>query len=453
MKSNVFQSVNPYSQAIIAEYPVLSIASLDAKIALAASAYRHWRKTTFAERSAFLLKVSAILQENQENYARLITAEMGKHIREARAEVEKCTTVCNYYAHEGEKLLADQPTDTPFRSKVVFDPIGGVFAIMPWNFPFWQVFRQAAASLTAGNVLLLKHAPNVSGCSLAIQDIFLQAGVPEGVFQSLIMEVSDAEYVIQQSVVQAVTLTGSERAGMSVGALAGKHIKKSILELGGSDAVLVLDDADLEKAAKTAVQSRMQNAGQSCIAAKRFFVTPKNAEIFTEKVREHIRRIKQGNPLDESNTMGPVARLDLADNLEKQLRESLAQGAKLALGGQRDRANFQPTLLTETSTQMPVFQEETFGPLASVFMVKDEREMVELANQSRYGLGTTIFSEDRDRAERLARDIEAGSVYINTLLRSDARLPFGGVKKSGYGREMSGFGIRELVNVKTLVIG
>lgn len=305
----------------------------------------------------------------------------------------------------------------------------------------------------AGNVLLLKHAPNVSGCSLAIEDVFRRAGVPEGVFQSLIVDISDVEYIIQQPIVQAVTLTGSERAGMSVGALAGKHIKKSILELGGSDPVLVLNDADLDKAASIAVQSRMQNAGQSCIAAKRFLVTTKNAEAFTAKTLEYISRIKQGDPLNENNSMGPMARLDLADNLEKQLRQSLAQGAVLALGGQRNGTSFQPTLLTETSTQMPVFQEETFGPLASVFIVKDEQQMVDLANQSRYGLGATIFSEDRDRAQHVARDLESGSVYINTLLRSDARLPFGGVKKSGYGREMSGFGIRELVNVKTIVIG
>ena len=452
-KPTVFQSVNPYTQTVIAEYPVLSISGLDAKTALAAKAYRDWRKTSFAQRGAFLLEVSGILRKNQETHAQLITAEMGKHIREARAEVEKCTTVCDYYAREAEKLLADQPADTPFRSQVVFDPIGGVFAIMPWNFPFWQVFRQAAASLMAGNVLLLKHAPNVSGCSLDIENIFRQAGVPEGVFQSLVMNISDTEHVIQQPVVQAVTLTGSERAGMSVGALAGKHIKRSILELGGSDPVLVLNDADVDKAAQIAVQSRMQNAGQSCIAAKRFLVTPNNAEAFTEKVHGFISQIKQGNPLDENTHMGPMARPDLAENLEKQLRDSVAQGAKLTLGGHRDGASFQPTLLTETGTQMPVFQEETFGPLASVFVVKNEREMVELANQSRYGLGATIFSEDRDRAQRVARNLESGSVYINTLLRSDARLPFGGVKKSGYGREMSGFGIRELVNVKTIVVG
>ncbi|MDJ1478967.1 NAD-dependent succinate-semialdehyde dehydrogenase [Cytophagaceae bacterium YF14B1] len=447
-----FQSINPYTQTIIAEYPIQDKHALDKKISQAELTYKSWRKSTFAQRSELLLKVAEILKRDTEKYARIITDEMGKHIREARAEVLKCATACSYYAQEAETLLADQLVNTPFKSKVVFDSIGCVFTIMPWNFPFWQVFRQATASLSAGNVLMLKHAPNVSGCSLAMESIFLEAGFPEGAFQSLIMSVEDIEYVVQHPIVQAITLTGSERAGVSVGALAGKHIKKSVLELGGSDPVLVLDDADLNKAAQIAVQSRMQNAGQSCIAAKRFLVTPKTAELFTGKVYDLIQNIKQGNPLDDSIQMGPMARLDLAEGLEKQLKDSMESGAILQVGGHRNGANFSPTLLTETDTQMPVFQEETFGPLASVFIAKDETHMIELANQSRYGLGATLFSEDRERAERIAREIESGSVFINSMVRSDAQLPFGGVKKSGYGRELAGFGIRELVNVKTLVI-
>jgi len=452
MRQTSFASVNPYNQELLAQYPLLTSSELDQKIAQAEKAYKDWRKTSFAQRSELLLHLSAILKRGNEKYARLITDEMGKHIREARAEVEKCTTACEYYAHEAENLLADQQIDTPFTSRIVFAPIGCVFAIMPWNFPFWQVFRQATASVSAGNVLMLKHAPNVSGCSLAIEALFREAGFPEGVFQSLIMDTDDIEYVVQHPIVQALTLTGSERAGMSVGALAGKHIKKSVLELGGSDPVLVLADADLDKAARIAVQSRMQNAGQSCIAAKRFLVTAQNADAFMGKVHELIGAIAQGNPLDENIQMGPMARLDLADSLERQIKESMASGAVLQLGGHRDGANFQPTLLAETDTQMPVFSEETFGPLASVFVAKDENQLSTLANQSRYGLGATIFSEDRDRAAYLARSIESGSVFINSMVRSDVRLPFGGVKKSGYGRELSGFGIREFVNIKTIVI-
>lgn len=452
MKATIFQSLNPYTHQILAEYPTLTQAQADRKLELAARAWTHWRKTTFTQRSDMLLKVTELLERNQEAYARIITAEMGKHIREARAEVQKCTTACNYYAQHAEQLLSDQPQQTSFRSKVVFDSIGGVFTIMPWNFPFWQVFRQATASLAAGNVLLLKHAQNVTGCSMAIESIFRDAGCPEGVFQSLIMDASDTEYIIQHPIVQAVTITGSEKAGSSVAALAGKHIKRTVLELGGSDPVLVLDDANLDKAAEVAVQSRMQNAGQSCIAAKRFLVTPHTADAFQDKVCQHIQKIKQGNPMDENTTMGSMARASLAEELDKQLQTSLKNGAKLLLGGQHDGACFQPTLLGETHTDMPVFQEETFGPLASVFVVADEKAMVAAANQNRYGLGAAIWSEDRQRAEHLARDLEAGMVCINSMVRSDAHLPFGGVKKSGYGRELAGYGIRELVNIKTLII-
>ncbi len=452
MNATKFQSLDPYTNQLLAEYPTLTQTQADQKLERATKAWKSWRKSSFTQRSDLLLNVAQLLEKHNETYARIITAEMGKHIREARAEVAKCITACTYYAEHAEKLLADQTQATPFHSKVVFDPIGCVFTIMPWNFPFWQVFRQATASLAAGNVLLLKHAQNVTGCSLAIESIFRDAGCPDGVFQSLIMDSSDTEYIIQHPIVQAVTITGSEKAGSSVAALAGKHIKKTVLELGGSDPVLVLDDANLDHAAQVAVQSRMQNAGQSCIAAKRFLVTKATADVFTEKVYQQIKQIKQGDPMDEATTMGPMARVSLAEDLDRQLQNSLKNGAVLLLGGHYNRASFQPTLLGETHTDMPVFTEETFGPLASIFVVSDEKTMITAANQNRYGLGASIWSEDRQRAEYLARDIEAGMVCINSMVRSDVRLPFGGIKKSGYGRELAGFGLRELVNTKTIIV-
>ena len=304
----------------------------------------------------------------------------------------------------------------------------------------------------AGNVVMLKHAPNVCGCSLAIEKLFLEAGCPEGVFQSLIMEVADIEYVANANIVQALTLTGSERAGVAVGTLAGKLIKRSVLELGGSDPFLVLADADLDKAAKIAVQSRLFNAGQTCISAKRFLVTEENAEVFTQKMLENLQKYQLGDPNNENTTLAPLARLDLAENLARQLESSIKAGAKKILGGSVENCRFEATLLVENTEQMAVFEEETFGPLAAVFVVRNEEEMIRLANQNRYGLAASVWSEDRERAEKVAREIESGSVFINSLVRSDARLPFGGTKKSGYGRELGAEGIRAFTNLKTLVI-
>ncbi len=452
MAQITFQSVNPYSLQIIHEYPVLKRLALDQKIRNAEKAYLSWRKTSFAFRSDRLLKMTALLKAQRETLARLICSEMGKTMTEARSEIDKCSTVCEYYAVEGENLLTDQVQNTPFLSKITYEPIGCVLAIMPWNFPFWQVFRFATASLMAGNVVMLKHAPNVCGCSLAIEKLFLEAAYPEGVFQSLIMEVSDIEYVANANIVQALTLTGSERAGVAVGALAGKLIKRSILELGGSDPFLVLADADLDKAAKIAVQSRLFNAGQTCISAKRFLVTKENSEIFTQKMLENLQKYQLGDPNNENTSLAPLARLDLAENLARQIENSVKAGAKKILGGLVENCRFEATLLVENTAQMAVFQEETFGPVAAIFVARNEEEMIHLANQNRYGLAASVWSEDRDRAEKIAREIEAGSVFINSLVRSDARLPFGGTKKSGYGRELAAEGIRAFTNLKTLVI-
>lgn len=449
---NTFQSVNPYSLQKMNEYPVLKLSELNIKIRNAEKAYVSWRKTGFAFRSDLLLKLSDLLKTKRETLARLITAEMGKTITEARAEIDKCSTACEYYAQEAERLLADQVQNTPFLSKIAYEPIGCVLAIMPWNFPFWQVFRFATASVMAGNVLMLKHAPNVCGCSLAIEKLFLEAGYPEGVFQSLIMEITDIEYVANTNIVQALTLTGSERAGMAVGALAGRLIKRSVLELGGSDPFLVLADADLDKAAKIAVQSRLFNAGQTCISAKRFLVTAENAENFTQKMLENLQKYRVGDPNEEHTTLAPLARLDLAENLARQVEHSVKAGAKKIWGGSAADCRFEATLLIENTPDMTVFEEETFGPLAAIFVAKNEEEMIRLANQNRYGLAASVWSEDRDRAEKVAREIETGSVFINGLVRSDTRLPFGGTKKSGYGRELAAEGIRAFTNLKTLVI-
>ena len=423
------------------------------KLDLASKAFADWKKTSFAHRAGLMLKVASIIRNNKEEYARTIALEMGKLLLEARAEVEKSATACEYFAQHAEEFLKDQTVVTEAkRSFVAFQPLGALLAIMPWNFPFWQVFRFAAPALMAGNVGLLKHAPNVTRCSLMIEKIFSDAGFPPGVFQSLIIEVNLVEGIISSDIIQGVALTGSEAAGSQVGSIAGKNIKRTVLELGGSDAFIVLPDADLEKTVKIATQSRMQNVGQSCIAAKRFIVLEEIKEKFIAQFAESIASLVQGDPFNEKSTLGPLARLDLAEKLEVQLRKSMDAGAKLLVGGQRNGCNFQATLLDNVRPGMAAFEEETFGPLAAVITAKTEDEAIALANKTRYGLGATVWTQDSKRGERIARELDSGSVLINSLMRSDVRLPFGGVKKSGYGRELSEFGIKEFVNVKTISV-
>ncbi|MGB5264709.1 MAG: aldehyde dehydrogenase family protein, partial [Lutimonas sp.] len=339
-----------------------------------------------------------------------------------------------------------------FKSFTVYDPVGAVFAIMPWNFPFWQVFRYAAPTIMAGNVTLLKHSPNTMGCAKAIEKVFLDAGFPEGVFQELTIGIPQVERVIASNIVQGVTLTGSEFAGSSVAALAGKYIKKSVLELGGSDAFIVLDDADLEQAAKVATQSRMLNAGQVCISAKRFIATEKIADQFLEIFSKNVKKLKQGNPMSEEVQIGPLARLDLAKKLEFQIKKGIEQGAKLVIGGGVEGCNFQPTILDQVKPDNITFVEETFGPIATMIRAKNEIEALELANAHRYGLASSIWTNDREKAYKLARKLEAGNVFVNSMVRSDSRIPFGGIKKSGYGRELGAIGIREFMNMKTIVM-
>jgi succinate-semialdehyde dehydrogenase/glutarate-semialdehyde dehydrogenase len=448
----IFKSINPFSRAIIAEHEVLTNAKLNQKLKISESAFKNWRNTSFQERADKMKKLAHVLRANKDGLGLLITNEMGKILSEGISEVEKSAGNCDFYAENAEKMLKDQQYDTPFRSLSVYDPMGAVFAIMPWNYPFWQVLRYAAPAIMAGNVTLLKHAPNVIGCAKAIENAFLEAGFPEGVFQQITIDIAQVESVIASDIVCGVTLTGSEMAGSSVASLAGKHIKKSVMELGGSDAFIVLNDANLEKAATVATQSRMLNAGQACICAKRFIVTEKVADEFVTLLAQKINALQQGNPLQNGINMGPLARLDLAEKLSNQLGKALQQGAKLIIGGMREDCNFQPTLIDFVDSNNIAFQEEIFGPLATLIRAKDENDAVAIANNHRYGLASAIWTEDREKGCRLARKIEAGNVFINSLVRSDSRIPFGGIKKSGYGRELSDIGIKEFMNMKSIII-
>ena len=447
-----FKSINPFSQEIIAEYEALTNAQLNKKLELAESAFKNWKNTSFRERADKMQNLANILRANKEKLGLIITSEMGKIISESIAEVEKSASNCDYYAEHAEQMLKDEYYDTSFKSMSVYDPMGAVFAVMPWNYPFWQVLRYAAPAIMAGNVTLLKHASNVIGCAKAIENAFLEAGFPEGVFQHIGIEIAQVETVIASNIVHGVTLTGSEGAGSSVAALAGKHIKKTVMELGGSDAFIVLNDANLEKAAEVAAHSRMLNAGQACICAKRFIVTEKVADEFVALFSKNIQALQQGDPLKKEIQLGPLARLDLAKTLANQLEKSLKQGAKLIVGGEHENCNFQPTLIDFVAVDSVAFQEETFGPLAAVIRAKDENDAVAIANNHRYGLAAAIWTEDREKAYKLARNIEAGNVFVNSLVRSDSRVPFGGVKKSGYGRELGAVGIKEFMNMKSLVI-
>lgn len=448
-----FKSIYPYTQEVKAEYELITREKVDECLSLAEKAFKDWRKTSFDRRRELMLRVADLLIEKRDDYAYTITFEMGKVLKEAKAEAEKCATCCKYYAEHAEQFLQNEnmPSDAS-NSYVRYDPIGAILAIMPWNFPFWQVFRFAAPYIMAGNVALLKHAPNVCGTALAIEKLFLEAGFPEGIFQTLIIDTDMVPYIIDQNIVQGVTLTGSEFAGSKVAEAAGRSIKKSVMELGGSDAFIVLEDADMQKAAEIAMKSRMQNAGQSCIAAKRFIVIGNARNEFVHAFEEQIKKLNQGDPFDEDITTGPISRIDLAEKLEHQLQESIKKGAQLALGGHRSACNFQPSLLTNVHEGMPAFDEEMFGPVASIIEVKDENEAVTIANASRYGLAASVWSKDIDKAQALAKEIDAGAVFINAMVKSDPRYPFGGVKKSGYGRELSYFGIREFMNIKAVYV-
>ncbi|OIN58594.1 NAD-dependent succinate-semialdehyde dehydrogenase [Arsenicibacter rosenii] len=448
-----FQTINPYTLETLHEYTEETPEQVTRRLDLAAAAQPTWAALTFSERARCFRELAVYLRTHKDRLAALMTAEMGKILRESVAEIEKCAGQCDHYAEHAEQLLATDLIATEARkSMVVYEPVGIVLAIMPWNFPYWQVFRYSVPALMAGNVTILKHAPNVFGSAVAIEEAYRAAGFPEGIFQSVIADTNAVEQLLTDDRVGMVTLTGSERAGSAVAALAGKNIKKSVMELGGSDPLIVLQDADLEKAADAAVQSRMSNAGQVCIAAKRFLVEKPVKEAFTALIKARIGELVQGDPTAPETAVGPVARLDLAETLEKQLQAALAEGATLLVGGKRDQCNFQPTLLDAVSPESTVFREETFGPLAAITEVADVEEAVRLANDSRYGLSAAIWTADLSKAEQLSRRLQVGSVFVNAVAKSDSRLPIGGVKKSGYGRELSEAGIKDFCVTKTIYI-
>lgn len=452
----MLKSINPANGEIIAEYPEHTPAELDSAAREAASAQSQWRDLPFAGRAAILKKAAALLRQRRDDYGRLMTAEMGKPVVQGRAEAEKCGWVCDYYADNASSMLYPEPVATDAGSSYVrFDPLGVILAIMPWNFPFWQLFRCAAPILMAGNGLILKHASNVSGCALAIEQLFSEAGLPAGLFRTVLVRGDGVSRLIDHPLVRGVTLTGSTPAGREVAALAGALIKKSVLELGGSDPYLILPDADLDLAAASCASSRIINSGQSCIAAKRFIVHRAVYDEFVARFTREMAGKKMGDPRDESTDIGPLARLDLRDELHNQVRQSIAQGARILVGGEippGPGAWYPPTVLCDVTPEMTAFTEELFGPVAAITPAEDVEMMVELANRSAFGLGAAIYSRDIGRAEALAEKIQSGSVFINALVKSDPRLPFGGVKESGYGRELAHYGIKEFVNIKTVYI-
>ncbi|UGS21265.1 NAD-dependent succinate-semialdehyde dehydrogenase [Flavobacterium cyclinae] len=412
-----------------------------------------WKQLSIKNRISFLPQLAKLLLENKQEYATCIVTEMHKPISQAIAEVEKCSLLCNYYYENAETFLATKNIKTEaFESFVTNEPLGVILGVMPWNFPFWQVYRFAVPTIIAGNTVVVKHASNVPKSAELIQEIFEQAGFPKGCYQDLPIPSSEVAAVIANPIVKAVSLTGSEQAGIAVTTEAGKHLKKCVLELGGSNAFIILEDANLEKAVAIAVNARMQNAGQSCIAAKRFLVHENIATDFISRFTKAVQELKTGDALDLNTQIGSLARVDLAEELELQVQKSIQMGAKLILGGNRKGAFYEPTILTKVTAEMPVFNEETFGPVAAIVTFKSVEEAIKLSNQSDFGLGVSIFTQDIDFIKTKISDFNEGAVFFNEMVKSDPRLPFGGVKKSGYGRELSEDGIKEFVNVKTVVI-
>jgi succinate-semialdehyde dehydrogenase/glutarate-semialdehyde dehydrogenase len=449
-------TVNPATGETLRTFEPLTDAQIEEKLERAAGAFREYRRTPFDERARMMTRAAEILEAEKDTFGHLMTTEMGKPIKAAREEAAKCAWVCRHYAETAEKFLADEVVETDAAlSFVRYQPLGPVLAVMPWNFPFWQVFRFAAPALMAGNVGLLKHASNVPQCALAIEELLRRAGFPEGAFQTLLIESDRVRRVLDDPRVVAATLTGSEPAGSSVAGEAGKRIKKTVLELGGSDPFIVMPSADLDEAVKTAVKARAINNGQSCIAAKRFIVA---GEVYDEFERRFVRgmeALKVGDPFDEATDIGPLATADILDTLEEQVRRTVAAGARVLTGGKRlERPGnfYAPTVLAGVPKDSPAYREELFGPVASLFRVRDAEEAVRLANDTTFGLASSAWTRDEPERARFIEEVEAGLVFINGMVASDPRLPFGGVKRSGYGRELSAHGIREFVNIKTVWI-
>lgn len=449
-------SIDPSTGETVKTFNELSVSELEDKLQLAEETFREYRRTSFADRAERMLEAAAILERRRRGFAETMTFEMGKPIKAAHAEAEKCAWVCRYYAENAERFLADEIVETnATRSYIRYQPLGAVLAVMPWNFPFWQVFRFAAPALMAGNVGLLKHASNVPACALAIESIFRDAGFPDGSFQTLLIGSAKVERVIEDARIKAVTLTGSEPAGSSVASLAGKLIKKTVLELGGSDPFIVMPSANLDEAVKTAVTARTINNGQSCIAAKRFIVAEEIADEFEKQFVEGMEALTIGNPLDDTVNVGPLATARILDDLDAQVKSTIELGGRVLTGGHRlDQPGYYyvPTVLTDIPKESPAYRDELFGPVASLFRATDLDDAIRIANDTPFGLGASAWTNDSNEQARFIDEIEAGCVFINGMVASDPRLPFGGVKHSGYGRELSVQGIREFVNAKTIWI-
>jgi succinate-semialdehyde dehydrogenase/glutarate-semialdehyde dehydrogenase len=447
-------TTNPTNGELVKSFEALSTAQIERKIELAASAFLSHRRTPFAERARLMLRVAEILEQEKEECGRLMTLEMGKTLRSAIAETAKCAAGCRYYAENAERFLADEAVETGARRSFIrYLPLGPILAIMPWNFPFWQVFRFAAPALMAGNVGLLKHASNVPQCALKIEEIIRRAGFPEGVFQTLLIGAGSVDGILNDPRVVAATLTGSEQAGIQVGVSAARRIKKVVLELGGSDPFIVMPSADLETAAATAVEARIQNNGQSCIAAKRFIVAESIADEFERQFVSRMEGLRVGDPFDASTQLGPLANPDAVTSLDADVQKTIAAGARLLTGGhslKRTGNFYAPTVLTHIPRDSPAYQEEFFGPVASIFRVSSIDEAIGIANDSRFGLGASAWTNDPEETERFINELDSGMVFINKMVASDPRIPFGGVKQSGHGRELGAHGIREFTNIKSV---
>lgn len=453
----MLQSHNPYTGELIATYNQLSTSELNEKLELAGESFKLFKRTSLDQRKSKLLQLASLLARDRNRLAKLITNEMGKLYKEALLEIDKCQSVCLYYANNGNDFLKTEPLNSSKKEAYLsYDPLGAVLAVMPWNFPFWQVFRFLAPAVMAGNVCLLKHASNVTGVAIAIENLMLESGFDEGVFQALLISSEEVEFVIKHLSVKAVTLTGSEGAGSAVASIAGREIKKTLLELGGSDPFIVLEDADLDFVTDMAVKSRFLNCGQSCIAAKRFIIPKKIRNSFLSLLVEKVEKLKIGDPMDESKDLGPMARKDLLIELDRQVDESVMKGAVVIAGGaaiDENKCLYMPTILAEVVKGMPAYDQELFGPVMSVIYYRTIEEAIEIANDSPYGLGASVWTNDTDKAKVIAKEIESGAVFINEMVSSSPELPFGGTKLSGYGRELSLLGIREFVNIKTTVVG
>ncbi len=457
MSAKVIHSINPATEEIMRSYEPHSGPEIERKLQATHKTAFAWRSKPYAERSALLKNAASVLRKNKTGLAEIMTAEMGKPIVQSEAEIEKCAFNCDYYAENAERFLKDEPrSSNASESYIQYTPLGVILAIMPWNFPFWQVFRFAAPALMAGNGAVLKHASNVPQCALAIEQVFREAGFPDGLFQTVLVGSAEVAGLIEHPAISAVTLTGSEGAGQQIASCAGRALKKTVMELGGSDPFIVLEDANLDEALRIGLWARTQNAGQSCIAAKRFIVVDRVFQEYQDRFVEAMRSLKIGNPMDRATQIGPLARDEFRDDLDRQIEGAVRMGATVLAGGARRTGTgyyYESTVLTGVTPDMPAGREELFGPVAAMMRARDEEDAIRIANDTPYGLGSSLWSSDIDRARMLARRIEAGQVFINGMVASDPRLPFGGIKRSGYGRELSELGIREFVNIQTVWIG